>query len=385
MRVAMLGDYPRDPSTIGGGVEAVICYLLQGLRQYPDLDIHVVTLCEDVSKNEAVRRGGVTAHYVPAAYRFGKVTFFIRNKIRLRRVLRSIQPDLIHAHVAGTNSEVAFSMGCPAVLTLHGIRYREATFRRSWLDQKLRYPLVRREERVGIQVARHIISINPCVEQEFRSIIRGQVYRIENPVGDSFFNLPDQERPFRLLYVGHVKPLKGVYQLIQAMPMLRDRFSEVELHLAGEVMHFHDPGYFSTIQDFICKHQLQDHVQFTGCLNEETLLKEYSECTALVLPSRQETSPMAVEQAMAVGKPIVATRVGGIPHLVSHEQTGLLVEPDDVHGLGEAITRVLSDSELRRRLGRQAKSEASRRFRTDIVARETYNVYRQILKEWVQE
>jgi glycosyltransferase involved in cell wall biosynthesis len=385
MRVAILGDYPRDPSTIGGGVEAVICYLLQGLRQYPDLDIHVVTLCEDVSKYEAVRRGSVTAHYVPAAYRFGKVTFFIRNKLRLRRVLRSIQPDLIHAHVAGTYSEVAFGMGWPAVLTLHGIRYREATFRRSWLDQKLRYLLVRREERVGIQVARYIISINPYVEQEFRSILRGRVYRIENPVSDSFFNLPDQEQPFRLLYVGHIKPLKGIYPLIQAMPMLRDRFSKVELHLAGEVMHSHDPGYFQTIQDFIHEHQLQDHVQFTGRLNDETLLKEYAECAALVHPSLQETSPLAIGQAMAAGKPVVATRVGGIPHLISHEQTGLLVEPDDVRGLVEAITRVLSDSELRRRWGQQAKSEASRRFRTDVVARETYNVYRQILATWIRE
>lgn len=382
MRIAMLGDYPRDPSTIDGGVEAVVCNLLQGLQPYPGLDIHVVTLREDVSKIEDVQRDGITAHYVPAAYRFGKVTFFIRNKLRLRHVLQSIQPDLIHAHIAGTYSEVAFGSGCPAVLTLHGIRYREAKFRRSWLDQHLRYPLVRREERVGIQIARHIISINPCIEQEFRSIIRGQIYQIDNPAGDSFFSLANQERPLRLLYAGHIKPLKGVHQLIQAMPALRDRFPEIELHLAGKVVDVYDPGYFGALQNFVRDHHLEKQVLFTEHLNEDALLREYSESAVFVLPSLQETSPMAIEQAMAAGKPVVAMRIGGVPYLVSHEQTGFLVEPGDTRGLVEAISRLLSDCELRTRMGQQAKAEAARRFRIDSVAHKTYNVYRKILEEW---
>jgi len=380
MRLAILGDYPRDPSEIGGGVEAVITYLVNGLRQFPDLDIHIVTLRADVDDDAVVQRDGIHVYYLRADYRFANLTFFARNKLRLRRVLRSIRPDLIHAHVAGTYSRVAFSIGCPAVLTPHGIRYREAKIKRGWLNQFIRYPLRRREERVGIRVARHVISISPYIEQEFASIIRGQVYSIENPISDIFFNLDSQERPCRVLFAGHINPRKGVYPLIQAMTLLRKRFPQVVLHLAGRVVHEYDPAYFQSIQNYIDDHQLRQHVVFTGQLDEAALLREYAECAVFVLPSQQETAPMAIEQAMAAGKAVVATRVGGVPHLISHEKTGLLVEYGDVNGLAESIAQLLSNDSLRTQLGEQARQEASRRFRADVVARQTYDVYRQILK-----
>lgn len=381
MKVVIMGDYPRDPSRIGGGVEAVIVYLVQGLRQFSDLDLHIVTLREDVGDGAVVQQDGTTVTYVPAAYRFANLTFFIRNKRRLRRVLRSIRPDLIHAHIAGTYSQVASRMDCPAVLTPHGIRYREANLKRGWLNQAVRYPLIRREERVGIKVARHIISISPYVEQEFASAIRGRVYPIENPISDAFFDLSSQERPYRLLFAGHISPRKGVYYLIQAMSMVCKQFPGVELHLAGKVVHEYDPTYFQTIQEAIRDQQLEDHVVFTGQLDEEDLLREYSECAVFVLPSRQETAPMVIEQAMAAGKAVVATRVGGVPYLVSQGQTGLLVEHGDVAGLAEAIASLLSDTALRVRMGAQAKEEASRRFRAEVVARQTYEVYRRLYDE----
>jgi glycosyltransferase involved in cell wall biosynthesis len=381
MKVVIMGDYPRDPSRIGGGVEAVIVYLVQGLRQFSDLDLHIVTLREDVGDVAVVQQDGTTVTYVPAAYRFANLTFFIRNKRRLRRVLRSIRPDLIHAHIAGTYSQVAFRMDCPAVLTPHGIRYREANLKRGWLNQFVRYPLIRREERVGIKVARHIISISPYVEQEFASAIHGRVYPIENPISDAFFDLSSQERPYRLLFAGHISPRKGVYHLIQAMSMVCKQFPRVELHLAGRVVHEYDPTYSQTIQETIRDRQLEDHVVFTGQLDEADLLREYSECAVFVLPSRQETAPMVIEQAMAAGKAVVATRVGGVPYLVSHGQTGLLVEHGDVAGLAEAIASLLSDAALRVRMGAQAKEEASRRFRAEVVARQTYEVYRRLYDE----
>ncbi|UCC62437.1 MAG: glycosyltransferase family 4 protein, partial [Anaerolineae bacterium] len=228
-------------------------------------------------------------------------------------------------------------------------------------------------------VAQHIIAISPYIEQEFASVIQGQVYPIENPISDAFFDLTSQEKPYRLLFAGHVSPRKGVYHLIQALSRLRERFPQVELHLAGRIVHAYDPAYFQTMQGYIRDHELESHVLFTGHLDEEALLKEYSECAVFVLPSRQETAPMVIEQAMAAGKAVVPTRVGGVPHLISRGETGLWVEHGDVSSLTEAIAQLLSDEALRLRLGEQAKKEASGRFRADVVARQTYQVYRQIL------
>lgn len=93
---------------------------------------------------------------------------------------------------------------------------------------------------------------------------------------------------------------------------------------------------------------------------------------------------MVIEQAMAAGKAVVATRVGGVPYLVSHGRTGLLVEHGDIAGLAEAIILLLTNDGLRARIGVQAKEEASRRFRAEVVARQTYDVYRKILEEGIQ-
>lgn len=359
----------------------MIASLVEQLSRYPDLDLHVVTLSTGLAQVEVARREGVTVHYVPAVYRLANLTFFLINKLRLRRVLLDLQPDLIHAHIAGHYSEVAFSLGRPAVLTPHGIRHREARLKRGWVHQLVRYPLRRYEEWRAIRQAAHIISISPYVEQEFRGVIRGPVYPIENPVDDLFFDVEDRQQPFRLLFVGHLTPRKGVFDLIRTLPALRQRFPEVQVHLAGKRDDEYDPGYFPAIQGFIRDHGLAACVHFLGQLEQPALLREYAECAVLVLPSLQETAPCVIEQAMAAGKAVVATRVGGVPYLVAPEATGLLVEPGQVAQLGAALGRLLADDTLRRAMGRRARQEAERRFRAAAVARQHYEVYRRVLAE----
>ena len=84
---------------------------------------------------------------------------------------------------------------------------------------------------------------------------------------------------------------------------------------------------------------------------------------------------MAIIEAMAAAKPVVATRVGGIPDLVEHGKTGFLVEPGDALSMAHSITKLLSDAELRLRLGAQARRQASARFRLAEVARKYREVY----------
>jgi len=379
MRVAVLGDYPRDPSKIGGGAEAVVTYLVQGLRQIPDLDLHVVTLCDGLEQNATVQQDRLTIHYVPAAYRLANVTFFIRNKIRLLRMLRSVEPDLIHAQVAGTYAQVAFQTKRPAVLTLHGIRYREANLRQGFLNRVLRRHLMIFDERWGIKVANNIIAINPYILEEFAHIIRGRVYHVENPLADTFFDVQDETESNRVLFAGRIIPLKGILFLMQAIERLRHQIPNVQVYLAGRPLLDHGPSYPETVRAYVRDHNLEEHVHFLGQLDETALLQEYAHCAILVLPSRQETAPMVIAQAMAAGKAVVATRVGGIPYLVDHGRTGLLIEFGDVNGLVDAMASLLTDHARRACMGEQGRTEANQRFRTEIVAARTYEVYKQIL------
>lgn len=376
MRVVMMGDFPRDPKHIGGGVEAVIVYLLKGLQQFDDLELQVLTLRPDVA-GEEVSHNGITVHYLPANYCLNALTFDAFHRRLLRRKLIALRPDLIHAHIAGTYPLAALGTGIPSVLTPHGIRRHEMAFWRGWRSQLYRRWLVAHQERASVRAARHVISISPYVRKEFGQALQGAIYDIENPIQDRFFALERREQPKWVLYAGHISVRKGILELLQAVDLVRQQVPDVQLRLAGRTNV--DQGYTEQARAFVREHCLEDNVRFLGSLDEESLLEEYARCALLVLASRQETAPMVIEQAMAARVPVVATRVGGVDYLVDHGRTGFVVEFGDIEGLAEAMIRLLADSDLRASMGEAGRFEAERRFRADVVARQTRQVYYRIL------
>jgi glycosyltransferase involved in cell wall biosynthesis len=103
------------------------------------------------------------------------------------------------------------------------------------------------------------------------------------------------------------------------------------------------------------------------------------ELDLFVLPSRGENLPIAILEAMAAAVPVVATRVGGVPELVVDGETGLLVEPERPAELAAAIERVLTDAELRLRLGRAGAARIAERFEAGVVARRMVGLYRELV------
>jgi glycosyltransferase involved in cell wall biosynthesis len=378
LRVAMLGDYPLDSARIAGGVEAVVSNLVAELSRFDDLEIHVIALREDIAARRVVWQPRLTLHYLPAFYRLGNLTFFLINRLRLRRELARIQPDLIHAHIAGTYAEAAFATGRPTVLTQHGMRYRAEWMDHGWLNRWVRRPLIKREELHSLKQARHLIAISPFLSQNYGHLLRGQVHAIENPIPERFFNLINREVRGRILFAGRVDGNKSVHHVIQALALVRRLNPHAHLHVAGAK---DEPGYWDYIQHLITTLGLGAHVQFLGQLSEKRLLEEYARCAVFVLPSRLEMSPMVIQQAMAAGKPVIGSRVGGIPYLVAQAETGFVVDYGDVAAIADALQKVLGDDTLRAALGQRARQEASRRFRASVVAQRTYEVYHQMLAE----
>jgi glycogen(starch) synthase len=204
-----------------------------------------------------------------------------------------------------------------------------------------------------------------------------QVYHIENPVSDRFFDIVSQPEPMRILCPVRVIPRKGLLFALRALPELRKEFPGVELRIAGESLAM--PSYLATCQSFIARHGLGENVRFLDTLTPSEMADEYARCTLMVLPSIQETAPVTVGEAMAAGVPIVATRVGGVPHMVQDGLTGLLVNYGDVDGLTAALRRVLTDVPLRQSMARAARGRANERFRLSVVAERTAQVYEQVL------
>lgn len=376
MHIVMMGDYPRDPKHVGGGVEAITYNLLRGLQQFDDLELHMVTLRSDVAET-VTSHGGVTVHYIPPNYRLNAATFDYYHQRLLRQELAALQPDLAHVHINGTYALAAASSGFPFVLSVHGIRRREMALRRDWRSRLYRRWMVTYQEWASIRAAKHIIASSPpYVREEFGRIIRGTIHDVENPVKEAFFAIERCEQPGRVFYAGSIRRRKRPLQLLQAIDLVRRRVPDVQVRLAGRLDL--EPPYTEQVLAYIRDHGLEDCTHILGPLDEASLLEEYTRCALLVLPSSQETAPMVIEQAMAARVPVVATRVGGVDYLVDHGRTGFVVELDDVKGLAEAMVRLLADADLRARMGEAGRVEADRRFRTEVVARQTRQVYDQV-------
>lgn len=381
MHVVMVGDFPRDFNQIAGGVEAVTLYLSQGLQDYPDLTLDVVTLDRWGLGHRVVKHSQLTIHYLPMTRLPGRLSVW-GNSRRLQAEIIQLKPDLVHAHIAGKYAQAAAATGLPWVLTLHGVRFLEARLWQGLLTQ-YRGWFIKRDEFQAVQRASHLISISPFIHETFKAHIQGQVYDVENPIAEAFFNLPlRQSQPRQLLFVGRLIPRKGVHTLLQAFAKLHRRLPGVTLRLAGGGISNNDPtSYYQKLKQFVVENGLSDAVTFLGELGEEAILQEYANCGALVLSSVLETAPMAVMQAMAAGKAVVSTDAGGARYLVEPGQSGLIVPPNDEAALAEALYQVLSDEAGLEAMGRRGREIAEQRFHIKVVAARTREIYYCILEQ----
>jgi glycosyltransferase involved in cell wall biosynthesis len=166
----------------------------------------------------------------------------------------------------------------------------------------------------------------------------------------------------RLLCVGSLHEVKGQQHLIEACRLLRARGLELAVQLVGE-----GPDRAALARQ-INEAGLGDRIELTGTRTSVELAELLRGADLVATPSvpsrdgRREGIPVALMEAMATGLPVVASRLSGIPELVEHDKSGLLVEPGDVDGLADAIELLCSEPALRKRLGRAAREKVLSEF-----------------------
>jgi len=242
-------------------------------------------------------------------------------------------------------------------------------------------------EKFVVQNSHDVICVSREVVrflQEKRS--RAACHLIPNAVAPCFFGVQHQQRSdgeATLLFVGTIYQLKGLLHLIEAQAMVQQELARpVRLRIIGQVRGGKAAAdYNSTVRRRAEELGTSRQIEWLGVKNEEGMASAVAQTDLLVLPSLHETFGMCIAEAMAAGVPVVATRVGGIPELVEHGKTGLLVPPGDARELANAICTVLSDPELRRKSATAARIKALAQYTPRRVAEQTLAVYETILRE----
>ena len=294
---------------------------------------------------------------------------------RLSRLLKRLQPDIVHAHDphAVAMAAVALSMS----------------------TQPRKPPLVA-ARRVDFRLGRNALSrwkyrqvnLFICSSEAIRRMVLAdgvppaRAVTVHEGVDLERVHAAPVARLHEELWLPHGSPVvgnvaalvphKGQRYLVQAVPQILREQPDVRIVIAGE------GELREALQHQIAQHHLEKHVILAGFRPD--VLSLHKAFDLFVMSSVTEGLGTSLLDAMACGRPIVATSAGGIPEVVADGETGILVPPRDHAALAEAIIRLLADTGLREGMGAAGLARVRRQFSAEVMGQNTLRAYQRLVR-----
>jgi len=346
-----------------GGVEVVSADLLPRLRDLGH-DIVVVTdrlddtlPAEDVYAGIQVRR----LPFVPAL-QAGDLDVLAQTRATVRDIVRDHDADLIHAVFLGAGVwTVPTALKIPLIVSLHG----------SW-------PTVDWASPTGLagRVLASASLVTACSQSALTDLLRAapgladraRVVLNGRDPADPGEPLPPPPGTPLLLCVARVTPEKGLDTAVEALTLL----PEARLVVAG---------YGPLIPDLrqqAAELGVEDRVEFLGWVAPPAIASWMAKATVVLVPSRVEGFGLVALEAALASRPVVASRVGGLPEVVLDGETGLLTTPRDASAMAAAVRRLLDDRQLAEQLGRNGRQRALECFSASRHATEWDMLYKSV-------
>jgi glycosyltransferase involved in cell wall biosynthesis len=290
---------------------------------------------------------------------------------RFTRLLRERAVGVIHAHEFGANTYGTLAgrlAGVPVVATVHGRSYYADRGRR-----RLAYRAVSRGAvmvAVSEDVKRFVVDATGVSATRIGVVHNG--IGLAAPVAEEArirlrAELGIREGQRVVTVVGSLYDVKGHRYLLDAIPRILEDCPAAVFLIAGR------GDREGALREQARRLGIDGQVRFLGLRGDVPALLAIADL--FVLPSLSEGLSIAILEAMAAGRPVVTTRVGGNPELVVDGETGLLVPAADAHGLASAVARLLTDPAEARRLGDEGRRHVGRRFSIDAMVGEYEAIY----------
>ncbi len=343
--------------------------------------VHIA--CSEGNYVSGLRAEGYTIHNVGIQRRINPVSNLI-SLYRLYRLMKRERFDIVHVHTpvaAAVGRVAAWLAGVPVIIyTAHGFYFHDnmpGWIRRLviWVENLLCHVthlvFTQSHEDAVNAVREHI-----CPEDRVIFIGNGvDIGRFtdEHPGARTSLGLSPQDKVVG--FVGRLVSEKGIMELIEAMRPVFQAIPEARLLIVGDRL---DSDRDKKTKEVIGNlKNLSSRILFTGFIDEVS--EVMSAIDLFVLPSHREGMPRTIIEAMASGKPVIATDIRGCREEVVPGLTGLLVPVKDPDALSKAITSLLSDSGLARQMGAEGKRRACEFFDERIVLNKQVKAYEEIV------
>ncbi|MBN2494623.1 MAG: glycogen synthase [Deltaproteobacteria bacterium] len=306
--------------------------------------------------------------------------------VDLSMVRDRIDSQIVHTHtwygaLAGHLARELY--GVPWVATAHSLEPL-----RPWKEEQLgrAYRLSSWVERIAMESADRVVAVSEAVRKdilEHFGCAPDRISVIHNGIdlntwkpspADATRTQFDIQGDY-ILFVGRTSRQKGMVHLLDAIDRIE---ADVRIVFCTSA-----PDTKEVEQEIARKVQEKEPraLWINWLLKEEQYIELYSHCTLFCCPSIYEPFGIINLEAMACERPVVASRVGGIPEIVVPDETGLLVEPGEPEAIAEAINRLLADRDLALRMGKAGRQRVEEHFGWPIIARRTKKMYEEILAQ----
>ncbi|MCM1125446.1 MAG: glycosyltransferase family 4 protein [Lachnospiraceae bacterium] len=239
-------------------------------------------------------------------------------------------------------------------------------------------------------------ELNPKLRKKVDRVLNmGDVFLVLAPIWKDFFShmvdagkivvFPDGifiPKPFekqygqrKILFLGRLCKEKGLWELLQTMPALKEQYPDVKVYFGGI---WEDEELKKAIGKY------GDTVEWLGWISGEEKQKYLRECDIFVLPSYFEGQSLSLLEAMASYCAVVASETGGIPQMVTEGETGIFAKPKDAASLQEGLLRVLGDKDLCRELGQNARRKIESEFDISSSVEKLLEIYERIVGRKVE-
>jgi glycosyltransferase involved in cell wall biosynthesis len=359
------------PNLAPGGAERMVVHLLGGLDP-ARFQTRLVSLFR-IESDQLAREARQAADEVRSLGK--RLGVDVRMLPRFDREVAEFRPHVIHTHryaLRYTLPSTLVRHAPAAVHTVHNIAAREVDWAgrvlnriafRWWVTPVAVADVVARSltTTYGLRSVTTIPNGIP-VARYSDPLVTGSVWRAREGISDS---------ELVVACIGRFAEQKNQSLLVDAFSRLGHSKRTCKLLFVGE------GDQMAAIRQSIARLGIQDRVRMLG--RRYDIPELLAACDLVVQPSLWEGNPLTVMEAMAAGRAVIATSVGGIPDLVDHGVTGWLVPPNDVSQLESALTRLIDDDELRAELGSNAAATARARFDVAVMTKAYEDLYESLL------
>ncbi len=380
MKVLIIGPYPLSNSIIRGGVEAVMYNLIEGFKYFSNVEVTVIS-CGKLEDKIVKIADNVIVKYFKSRYSSVKMDMILFGRKIVYQEFTENKPDIIHIQGNGSNFLLLNKVyNDRVVVTQHAVLSQEKKLSKS-LRRKFNYTIAQCVESFYINRVKNWVFISEYNKALNKHLINNNQIKwrqIYNPVNPIYFTEYHNKINKAFYYVGAISERKGLIDILKCKISNTDIDSEINLYVVGG---FINNQYKESINKQLNQSSTAMKPHFLGWKGVDEIIEIAGNASYFILPAHQETLPVVIAEAMAMGKIVISTNICGIPEMVVDGETGFLYTPGDLNTLTKLIHKVVNmpDNEIVD-MSKKAQNRAKAIYHPKNVVEQTISFYNDVCR-----